>query len=724
MGLVGTLLLSVIKTLISVWGLLTNWVYTLLTNPGDKLKNYSRTLSNPEKTIHDNDTEVTYLPSAGQKTKLISEFESSNIQTMAEVWKWSVSKYQEKKLLGTRDVLAEEDEVQPNGKMFKKLELGDYRWLTYEEVDGMQDNFGRGLRVLGMRPNDKLCLYADTRAEWLIAAQASFQQSLPVVTIYTNLGEDGVIHGLSETQAEVVITSHELLPKFKSILAARKDNVKTIVYMENPIKKTDVTGFRDDVRLISFWDVISLGKKTQCNNNLDEVSADPVAPSANTPAIIMYTSGSTGTPKGVILTHGNMVTTLNGFLYCLDPNPDDIYIAYLPLAHVLELVGGESMMIVWGVAIGYSHPNTLTDKSTMVKRGGKGDASVLRPTIMFCVPLILDRIYKGVTENIKKKGEFVSQLMDFCIDYKIGCSRRGEVTPILDRLIFKSIRMLVGGRVRAILSGGAPLSENTHEYLRNVLGVTLLQGYGLTETNACATVMSCKENSVGRVGPPVQGVKIKLVNWEEGNYRVSDQPCPRGEIYIGGNNVAAGYYKNEEKTKEEFYTDEEGTRWFKTGDIGQFESDGTLRIVDRKKDLVKLQFGEYVSLGKVESVLKGCPVVANVCIFGDSRQSYVVAVVCPVKEILTEIATKFGKQNLEFEEMCGDKDVTGAVLREVVNHSKKSRLEKFEIPGAVTLTSIEWLPETGLTTAAMKLKRKPLADHYGADIKRMYGVSE
>ena len=301
--------------------------------------------------------QVTYLPSAGQKTKLISEFESSNIQTMAEVWKWSVSKYQEKKLLGTRDVLAEEDEVQPNGKMFKKLELGDYRWLTYEEVDGMQDNFGRGLRVLGMRPNDKLCLYADTRAEWLIAAQASFQQSLPVVTIYTNLGEDGVIHGLSETQAEVVITSHELLPKFKSILAARKDNVKTIVYMENPIKKTDVTGFRDDVRLISFWDVISLGKKTQCNNNLDEVSADPVAPSADTPAIIMYTSGSTGTPKGVILTHGNMVTTLNGFLYCLDPNPDDIYIAYLPLAHVLELVGGESMMIVWGVAIGYRYLN-------------------------------------------------------------------------------------------------------------------------------------------------------------------------------------------------------------------------------------------------------------------------------------------------------------------------------------------------------------------------------
>lgn len=722
MAAVGTLLLGLIKTLITVWELVTNWAYSLLTSPGQKLQDYSRVLSAPQEEIKENDTEVTYIPKAGHKTQLISEFESSNIKTMADVWKWSVKKYREKNLLGTRDVLAEEDEVQPNGKMFKKLELGDYRWLTYEEADSMADNFGRGLRVLGMKPNKNLCLYADTRAEWLIAAQASFQQSLPVVTIYTNLGESGVIHGLSETQAEVVITSHELLPKFRSILAQKKDNVKTIVYMENPIKRTDVTGFRDDVRLISFWDVISLGKKTQCNNNLDEVTAEPVSPSPDTPAIIMYTSGSTGTPKGVILTHANLVTTLNGFLYCLDPKEDDIYIAYLPLAHVLELVGGESMMIVWGVAIGYSHPNTLTDKSTMVKRGGKGDASVLKPTIMFCVPLILDRIYKGVTENIKKKGEFVSQLMEYCVKYKIACSKKGQVTPIIDRLLFRTIRLLVGGRVRAILSGGAPLSEATHDYLRNVLGVILLQGYGLTETNACGTVMSCKENSVGRVGPPVQDVHIKLVNWEEGNYKVTDQPCPRGEVYIGGNNVAAGYYENEAKTKEEFFTDDEGRRWFKTGDIGQFEPDGTLRIIDRKKDLVKLQFGEYVSLGKVESVLKGCPVVANVCIFGDSTQSYVVAVVCPVKEILTDIAAKFGKKEMEWDEMVQDKDVTGAVLREIMNHAKKSSLEKFEIPGAVTLTGIEWLPETGLTTAAMKLKRKPLSDYYEKDIKRMYNL--
>jgi len=271
------------------------------------------------------------------------------------------------------------------------------------------------------------------------------------------------------------------------------------------------------------------------------------------------------------------------------------------------------------------------------------------------------------------------------------------------------------------MSGGAPLAPDTHDYLKTVLGCPLLQGYGLTETCACASVMNLDENSTGRVGPPVQRTRIKLVNWEEGNYRVTDKPFPRGEIIIGGKNIAAGYYKLPEKTAEEFYTDEEGVRWFKTGDIGQIHEDGTLKIIDRKKDLVKLQFGEYVSLGKVEANIKGCPVVSNLCIYGDSTKSYVVAIVCPIPDQLKALAQKFGKADLSFQEMCKDKDVTGAVLREVVNHCKLSKLEKFEIPGAVSLTSEDWTPESGLTTAAMKLKRRPLQERYQEDIDRMYG---
>ena len=158
--------------------------------------------------------------------------------------------------------------------------------------------------------------------------------------------------------------------------------------------------------------------------------------------------------------------------------------------------------------------------------------------------------------------------------------------------------------------------------------------------------MHFEEHSTGTVGPPVQGVNIKLVNWEEGNYRVTDKPRPRGEILVGGENVTAGYYNQPDKTSEEYFTDVTGRRWFRTGDIGLVEENGAIKITDRKKDLVKLQYGEYVSLGKVESVLKTCALVENICIYGDSTKSFVVALVCPDKINLERLAASLGKTNL------------------------------------------------------------------------------
>ncbi len=193
---------------------------------------------------------------------------------------------------------------------------------------------------------------------------------------------------------------------------------------------------------------------------------------------------------------------------------------------------------------------------------------------------------------------------------------------------------------RLLLSGGAPLSPDTHDYVRNALSLPLVGGYGLTESCACGTIMDKDEVSTGRSGPPLQGVMVKLINWEEGNYRVTDKPRPRGEVVLGGGNIAHGYYKMPEKTREDFSTDAEGRRWFRTGDIGEIYEDGTLKIIDRKKDLVKLQFGEYVSLGKVEALLKTCPLVENVCIYGDSTQSFCVALVVPDRNKLITLAEK------------------------------------------------------------------------------------
>ena len=178
----------------------------------------------------------------------------------------------------------------------------------------------------------------------------------------------------------------------------------------------------------------------------------------------------------------------------------------------------------------------------------------------------------------------------------------------------------------------------------------------------------------------------------------------------------------EEKTKEDFYQ-EYGRTWFRSGDIGEMTEEGQLKIIDRKKDLVKLQFGEYISLGKVEAVLKACPFVENICIYGDSFKSFCVALVSPDPKNLKELAKKYNKEELSFEDMCKDKDVTGGALRDLVNYGKKLKLEKFEIPGAVTLVKDSWLPDTGLVTAAFKLKRKPIQQFYQIDIDRMYGIN-
>ena len=242
----------------------------------------------------------------------------------------------------------------------------------------------------------------------------------------------------------------------------------------------------------------------------------------------------------------------------------------------------------------------------------------------------------------------------------------------------------------------------------------------MTESCACGTIMDADEISTGAAGPPSQGVQTQLINWDEGNYTVNDQPNPRGEIIIGGGNVASEYFRQPEKTKEDFFQDETGRRWFRTGDIGQMNPDGTLKIVDRKKDLVKLHHGEYVSLGKVESLLKTHPLIDNICVYGDSMESFVICLVMPDRNKLTEMAEKLNIATESFEEMCKDTTLNAEVVKELQSHGKKVKLERFEIPGAVSLCPELWTPESGLVTAAFKLKRKPIQDYYQKELKQMY----
>lgn len=263
--------------------------------------------------------------------------------------------------------------------------MGDYKWKTFSEVNNLATNFGKGLREIGNKPGENIVIFAETRAEWMIAAHGLFKQSIPLVTIYATLGDDAIAHGINETEVTTVITSFDLMPKFKNILKLTP-KVKTLVYMEDQLKSLDPNGYKEGVEIIKFSEVLTKGAKS-------EIDSRPPGP--EDPAIIMYTSGSTGVPKGVILLHKNLITTLKGFCDSTDIYDTDVMIGFLPLAHVFELLV-ESVCLLTGVPIGYSSALTMLDSSNKIKKGTKGDATVLHPTCMTSVPVSLFPIFTSI----------------------------------------------------------------------------------------------------------------------------------------------------------------------------------------------------------------------------------------------------------------------------------------------------------------------------------------
>ena len=229
---------------------------------------------------------------------------------------------------------------------------------------------------------------------------------------------------------------------------------------------------------------------------------------------------------------------------------------------------------------------------------------------------------------------------------------------------------------------------------------------------------------LGHCGPPNTGTVMKLESWENGGYRVTDKPRPRGEILVGGDCVALGYFNLPELNKTCFF-EKDGTRWFRTGDIGEFDERGCLYVIDRMKDLVKLQNGEYVSLGAVESVLKTHASIDNICMIADSSKVNTVAVVIPSKAHVDNIANSVMKTvpQLSYEDLCNDPKIINAILKELQTHGKDQKLNRTEIPTALYLSSEPWTPENGLVTAALKLRRNPITTKYSGQIAAMYAVS-
>lgn len=369
--------------------------------------------------------------------------------------------------------------------------------------------------------------------------------------------------------------------------------------------------------------------------------------------------------------------------------PSDTLLTYLPQAHILEFMF-ENLCLFWGGTMGYGNPRTLSEGSM---RNCKGDIKELKPTILVGVPAVWETVKKGVLGQLNKNSFLVKSLFWGAMSAKnfllsTGLPGSGFGTWFLDNMIFKKLKEATGGRLRIVMNGGGPISKDTQQFLSMAIA-PMISGYGLTETSAMGALndpMAWNPNALGEIPASVE---VKLVDFPDAGYLTKNNP-PQGEIFIRGGSVTSHYWENEEETKSAFA---EGG-WFMTGDIGEFDKYGHLRIIDRKKNLVKTLNGEYIALEKLESVYRSSPIVGNICVYAAEDQAQPIAIIVPVEAALKKVAEESkvsGEATLE--SLVQNEDLKSAVLKQLQNTGRTLGLKGIEIISGVVLSDEEWTPQ-------------------------------
>ncbi|CAG8442115.1 6583_t:CDS:2 [Dentiscutata heterogama] len=456
------------------------------------------------------------------------------------------------------------------------------------------------------------------------------------------------------------------------------------------------------ILLLDFIEVERLGQQYPHIHN---------PPSPDDIACICYTSGTTGVPKGALLTHTNFIGAKNGFNLCWAARQDDVCIFVLVLLYSIDFYLRPT--------IGYFRGNVLNLIDDMTE---------LKPTIFPSVPRLLTRVHAKLQQNTVFAPGIKGALSRMAVSAKLKNLEDGKgfTHTLWDKLIFSKIKQVIGGRVRLILTGSAPIGPEVLQFLRIAFACDITEGYGQTE-GICAATMTLKdENAAGHVGGPIPCNEIKLVDVPEMNYFSTDKPFPRGELCYRGPSVFRGYYKDDAKTKETI--DKDG--WLHSGDIAYINARGSaFCIIDRKKNIFKLSHGEYVAPEKIENAYVNSNLILQIFVHGDSLRNYLVAIVVPDPETFVPWANALIKQNVSLgdekglEILVNDKNVKKAFLEHMNEVAKQTKLKGFETVKAIYLSSVPFSVENHILTPTLKLKRHEAQKHFRSIIDKLYAES-
>jgi len=641
--------------------------------------------------------------------------EIDRVTTLWQCFMRGVTRFGANNFLGTRK--------------YAEPKRAEYVWQSYHQVEQEVKDLGRGLLSLGIKEKDTVGICAVNRAEWTMAALANYSQKLITVALYDTLGADALEYIVNHAEVKVVFSSADKLKQVISVIKTCPTLQYIVQFDTHPLYNNEKEAVKEEVRaqvaaqgvkLLGFSEVVQAGKEARAELN---------PPSPNDLAFIMYTSGTTGVPKGVMLTHRNVVACGSGALSTLKMKAGDVHISFLPLAHIFE-TSVQAGLMASGSAIGFFQGDVryLTD-----------DMRLLGPTVFCAVPRVFQRIYERAMNTLKDAGKLRRFFFNRAFFGQARLVRRGlPLNASFENFFAVRLRPMTGlAKCRLILTGAAPCPPYLMEFLKVVINPVdgICQGFGMTETASAVTLSDPLDHTLGHCGPPMLDAEVRLRDVPEMNYLTTNNP-PTGEVLVRGPSIFVGYYKNKEATAETITPD----GWLCTGDIGRWNRNGTLSIIDRKKNIFKLSHGEYVAAEKLEQVYGRCSLISQVFVYGNSFKPFILGIVVPAVEatvnLLKDKGLWHGPERLsnspEYRQAFKDAvqanydEVVNAIMTGIKDESKAKGLLGFEIVKDIHLeleldeTFNGFTVENDCLTPTFKLRRPFLLKRYEQKLRDLY----
>ena len=585
------------------------------------------------------------------------------------------------------------DRVEKSGsrpaQQFKQR--GAWRTLTWREVGEAVREIAAGLVALGRRPGDAVGILSTSRAEWVQADFAVFSAGCMTIPIYPTYPPDLIQYIVNDAGVKTLIVEDPAqLAKVLEVDAAMPglDHIVVIQGYE---------GKEPSPRIFT-WEALRRLGRDRAEALKPELAGRVAGTKPDDVATIVYTSGTTGPPKGVVQTHGNHVSALESAAQTTSITEGDVHLLFLPLAHSFARL--ESFIGV--------HRGLCTAFAENIDKL-RDNLPETRPHFICSVPRVFEKVYAGAMARAEGGSPIKRKIFHWAVGVGKEVSRlkqAGQPVPaalaikykVAEKLVFSKMQAALGGRLRFAVSGGAPLSREIAEFF-HAAGILILEGYGLTET--CPVLTNNREDGFkfGSVGRALPGVEIKL--------------APDGEILGRGGNIAQGYFKKPEATREVFLPD----GWFATGDIGRLDKDGYLFITDRKKDLIVTAGGMNIAPQNIENLLKGDPFISQAMVHGD-RRPYPVALITLNPEEVAKFAREQGIMASDPTVLAKHPKIVERVQRTI--DAKNSELQSYAKVKKFTILPEDFTVDNGALTPTLKVKRKVISERYRAALDALY----